>query len=52
MDLRSLDGVMESPEGWAFSYSDDWMEEADVSGMASSDGLLLERTTYEHLAAF
>ena len=52
VDLMSVDGVMESPEGWAFSYSDDEMEEADASGMASWDGLLLGRMTYEHLAAF
>ena len=52
MDLMSLDGVMESPEEWAFSYSNDEMEEANASGMAASDGLLLGRTTYKHLAAF
>ena len=47
-----MDGVMESPEEWAFSYSNDEMEEANASGMAASDGLLLGRMTYEHLAAF
>ena len=26
-ELVSLDGVMERPEGWAFSYSDDEMGE-------------------------
>ena len=43
---------MESPEEWAFSYSDDEMEEANASGMAASDALLLGRVTYEGLAAF
>jgi hypothetical protein len=41
--LVSVDGVMESPEEWPFSYSNDEMEEASASGMAASDGLLLGR---------
>jgi dihydrofolate reductase len=52
VELVSLDGVMESPEEWAFSYSNDEMEEANASGMAASDALLLGRVTYEGLAAF
>jgi dihydrofolate reductase len=52
LELVSLDGVMESPEEWAFSYSSDEMEEANASGMAASDALLLGRVTYEGLAAF
>jgi dihydrofolate reductase len=51
-ELVSLDGVMESPEEWAFSYSNDEMEEANAAGMASSDAMLLGRVTYETLAAF
>jgi dihydrofolate reductase len=51
-ELVSLDGVIESPEEWAFSYSNDEMEEANASGMAASDALLLGRVTYEALAAF
>lgn len=51
-ELVSLDGVMESPEAWAFSYSDDEMGKANASGMAASDALLLGRVTYEHLAAY
>src|SRR5919112_2387628 len=51
-ELVSLDGVMERPEEWAFSYSDDEMDEASASGMARSDALLLGRVTYEHLAAY
>jgi dihydrofolate reductase len=51
-ELVSLDGVMERPEEWAFSYSDDEMAEASASGMAASDSLLLGRVTYEHLAAY
>jgi len=50
--LVSLDGVMETPEEWAFAYSNDEMEQANMSGMAASDALLLGRVTYEHLAAF
>jgi dihydrofolate reductase len=52
VELVSLDGVIESPEGWAFSYSNVEMEEVNASGMAASDALLLGRVTYEGLAAF
>jgi dihydrofolate reductase len=52
VEFLSLDGVMESPEEWAFSYSNDEMEEANAAGMAASDALLLGRVTYEGLAAF
>jgi dihydrofolate reductase len=51
-ELVSVDGVMESPEEWAFAYSNDEMEQASASGMAASDALLLGRVTYEHLAAY
>jgi dihydrofolate reductase len=51
-ELVSLDGVMERPEHWAFSYSNDEMGEASASGMARSDALLLGRITYEHMAAY
>jgi hypothetical protein len=44
-ELVSVDGVMEKPEEWAFSYSNDEMEEANASGMAASDGVLI--LTYE-----
>ncbi|MGH3146975.1 MAG: dihydrofolate reductase family protein [Rubrobacter sp.] len=50
--LISVDGVAESPEQWAFSYSDDEMGQENASGMAASDALLLGRVTYEHLAAY
>ena len=52
LELVSVDGVMESPEEWAFAYSNEEMEEANASGMAASDALLLGRVTYEVLAAF
>jgi dihydrofolate reductase len=52
VELVSLDGVMEAPEKWASSFSNDEMEEANASGMAASDALLLGRVTYEALAAF
>ena len=32
VELVSFDGVMESPEEWAFGYSDDEMEEANAKG--------------------
>jgi dihydrofolate reductase len=52
LELVSVDGVMESPEEWAPSYSNEEMEEANAAGMAASDALLLGRVTYEALAAF
>jgi dihydrofolate reductase len=52
LELVSVDGVMEKPEEWAFSYSNDEMEEANAAGMAASDAMLLGRVTYEGLAAF
>ena len=52
VELMSLDGVMESPQEWAFSYSDEEMEKENEAGMAASDALLLGRATYEEFAAF
>jgi dihydrofolate reductase len=52
VELVSLDGVFEAPGEWAFSYSDDEMNEANAAGMAASDALLLGRVTYEEFAAF
>ena len=52
VELVSLDGVFESPQEWAFSYSNDEMNEANAAGMAASDAMLLGRATYEELAAF
>jgi dihydrofolate reductase len=51
-ELVSLDGVVEAPQGWAFSYSNDEMEEANASGMAASDAMLLGRATYEEFASY
>lgn len=48
----SVDGVMESPETWAFAYSDLEMERANGAGMAASDAMLLGRKTYEEFAAY
>jgi len=52
VELVSLDGVMDSPEEWAFSYSNDEMEEANAGGMAASDALLMGRITYEQMVAY
>jgi dihydrofolate reductase len=43
---------MGSPQEWAFSYSDDEMEQANASGMAASDALLLGRATYQEFASY
>jgi hypothetical protein len=52
VELVSVDGVMGSPVEWAFSYSNEEMEEANASGMAASDALPPGRVTYEALAAY
>ncbi len=52
VEFVSVDGIMESPEDWASSYTNDEMEEANAAGMATSDALLLGRVTYEQMAAF
>jgi dihydrofolate reductase len=52
VELVSVDGVMGAPEEWAFSYSNEEMEEANTAGMTASDALLLGRVTYEGMAAF
>ena len=52
VELVSVDGVMEKPEVWAFSYSNEEMEQENAAGMAASDAMLLGRVTYEALAAF
>jgi dihydrofolate reductase len=51
-ELVSLDGVMQSPQEWAFSYSNDEMEEANASGMVASDAMLLGRVTYQEFASY
>jgi hypothetical protein len=35
VEFVSVDGVMGAPEEWAFSYTNDEMEEANASGMAA-----------------
>jgi dihydrofolate reductase len=52
LELVSVDGVMEKPEEWCFSYSNDEMAEANASGMADSDAMLLGRVTYEEFASY
>jgi dihydrofolate reductase len=52
VEFLSLDGVMESPEEWAFSYSNAEMEEENASGMEASDAMLLGRVTYQEFASY
>jgi dihydrofolate reductase len=47
----SLDGVVESPEKWAFQYANDDIWKGIVAGVAQADAVLLGRRTYEHFAA-
>jgi dihydrofolate reductase len=48
----SLDGVVERPDQWHFSYFNEEMGEVVGSGMAASDAMLLGRTTYEEFAGY
>ena len=50
-ESTSVDCAMESPEEWAFSYSNDEIEDANA-GDDASDAFLLGRATYEELAAY
>ena len=51
-EFLSLDGVMESPEQWHFSYFNDEMGQAIGEGFAASNALLMGRVLYEEWAAF
>ena len=51
-EFVSLDGVMEAPEKWHFSYFNDEMAEAIGAAMAQADALLIGRVTYEEWTAF
>ena len=43
----SLDGVMEEPHKWHFPYMNDEVGRAVGAGFATTDALLMGRTTYE-----
>ena len=51
-ELVSLDGVMESPEKWSIPIHNDEMAEANASGMAAADAMLLGRVTYQEFASY
>ncbi len=51
-ELVSVDGVMGSPEEWAFSYFNDEMGTEIGAAMATADAMLLGRATYQEFAAF
>jgi dihydrofolate reductase len=48
----SLDGVVESPDQWHFSYFNDEMGAVVGGGMATADAFLMGRVLYEEWAAF
>jgi dihydrofolate reductase len=50
--FMSLDGVVESPDNWAFQYADDAVWEGIAAGVAQADAVLLGRRTYESFARF
>lgn len=49
--FMSLDGVVESPEKWSFSYWNDEIGKFKFDETFASDALLLGRVTYEGFAA-
>jgi dihydrofolate reductase len=48
----SLDGVVEAPDKWHFSYFDDEMGAAVGAGFATTDALLMGRVLYDEWAAY
>ena len=48
----SLDGVVEAPQNWHFSYFNDEMGAVVGEAIAASDAFLLGRRTYEEWSAF
>lgn len=48
--FMSLDGVVESPEDWAYQYADGQMWQEIAAGIARADAVLLGRRTYEQFA--
>lgn len=48
----SLDGVVESPDKWHFTYFDDEMGNAVGAGFATADAMLMGRVLYEEWAAY
>jgi dihydrofolate reductase len=48
----SLDGVVESPDKWHFSYFDDQMGAAIAAGAANVDAFLMGRVLYQEWAAY
>jgi dihydrofolate reductase len=48
--FTSLDGVVESPEQWAYQYGTDQMWAEIAAGVGRADGVLLGRRTYLQFA--
>jgi dihydrofolate reductase len=48
----SLDGVVESPDKWHFSYFDDEMGDAVGAGFATADAMLMGRVLYNEWAEY
>jgi dihydrofolate reductase len=46
----SLDGVVEFPEKWAFTYLNDEVSKGIAAGIAQADAVLLGRRTYQQFA--
>jgi dihydrofolate reductase len=48
----SLDGVVESPDKWHFSYFDEEMGNAVGAGFATADAMLMGRVLYDEWVAY
>ena len=51
-EMVSVDGVMQSPENWAFRFHDEEMAEAQGGGMSGADAMLMGRVTYQEFASY
>jgi dihydrofolate reductase len=50
--ISSLDGVVESPDGWSAPYMNDEVNAEISAGMAPAGTVLLGRRTYQEMAAY
>jgi dihydrofolate reductase len=50
--ISSLDGVVESPEGWSSPYMNEEVNAEIGAGMAPAGRVLLGRRTYQEMAAY
>jgi len=50
-EILTLDGVMEAPDHWVFSYMDQEIGEDVMAALQETDAMLFGRKTYQEMAA-